>query len=103
MAWVLLWRVKIAQRQKVINFPKKWKAIKNHWIFNIKFDDHYRSQLFTKEFSQVKEINFDKLFSPVAYYKIAYLFLAIATLEYWNIHSVDIETVYLYKDLNKVV
>ena len=86
-----------------MKFPKKWKAIKNHWVFNIKFDDHYRSQLFAKGFSQVKGINFDKLFSLVAYYEIACLFLAVAILEYWDIHSVDIKTAYLYNDLNKEI
>ena len=66
---------------KVIDLPKKMKVIKNHWIFNIKSDNYYRSQLVAKGFSQVKGINFDKLFSPVVHYETAYLFLVIATLE----------------------
>jgi len=27
---------------KVVDLPKRWKAIKNYWVFNIKFDGHYR-------------------------------------------------------------
>ena len=66
-------------------------------------DGYYRSQLVAKEFSQVKGINFDKLFSLVAYYEIAYLFLADTFLKYWNIHSIDTKTAYLYSDLDKVI
>jgi len=77
--------------------------IKNHWIFNIKSDGCYRFQLVAKEFSQVKGINFDKLFSPVVHYEIAYLFLADTVFEYWNIHSIDIKTAYLYSDLDKII
>ena len=88
---------------KVVDLHKKRKAIKNCWVFNIKFDGYYRSQLVAKEFSHIKEINFDKLFSPVVYYEIVCLFLAIAGLKDWNIHSVDIKTVYLYSDLDKEI
>jgi len=62
---------------KVVDFSKRRKVIKNHWIFNIKSDGHYKSQLVAKEFSQVKKIDFDELFSLVVCYKIIYLFLAI--------------------------
>jgi len=31
------------------------------------------------------------------------LFLAIATLEDWDIHSVDVKTAYLYGDLSKEI
>jgi len=62
---------------EVVDFSKRKKAIKNCWIFNIKSDSYYRSQLVTKEFSQVKEINFNELFSLVVYYETAHLFLAV--------------------------
>ena len=64
---------------------------------------HYRSQLIAKGFSQVERINFDKLFSSVVYYETACLFLAIATLEDWNIYSIDIKTTYLYNDLDEEI
>ena len=50
---------------KVVDLSKAQKAIKNFWVFNIKSNGCYRSQLAVKQFSQVEEINFDKLFSPV--------------------------------------
>ena len=84
-----------------MDFPKERKVIKNCWVFNIKSNSHYRSWLVAKEFSQVKRINLDKLFSPVVCYKTAYLFLAVTVLEDWNIHSVDVKTAYFYNDLDE--
>jgi len=88
---------------EVVNFSKRQKVIKNYWVFNIKFDSHYRSWLIKKGLFQVEEINFDKLSSLVICYEIAYLFLAITALEDWNIHNVDIKTIYLYGNLDKKI
>jgi len=86
-----------------MDFSKERKAIKNCWVLNIKPDSHYKSQLVAKGFSQVKGINFDELFSPVVHYETTCLFLAVATLEGWNIYSVDVKTTYLYGNLNKKI
>ena len=54
---------------EVIDLSKRQKVIKNHWVFNIKSNSHFRFWLIAKEFSQVEDINFDELFSLVIYYK----------------------------------
>ena len=77
---------------EVVDLSKRQKAIKNCQVFNIKSDSYYRSQLVAKEFFQIKEIDFDELFSSVVCYKITCLFLAIGTLKDWDIYSVDIKT-----------
>jgi len=69
---------------KVIDLPKERKAIKNYWVFNIKSNGCYRSQLIAKGFSHVEGINFDELFSPVVCYETVYLFLAVAALGDWK-------------------
>ena len=84
-----------------MNFSKRRKTIKNHWIFNTKSDSYYRSQLVAKGFSQVERINFDELFSLVVCYETVCLFLAVAALENWDIHSIDVKTTYLYSDLDE--
>ena len=72
-------------------------------MFNIKSNNHYRSWLVAKDFTQIEGINFDKLFFLVVCYKIAYLFLAVTVLEDWDIHSIDVKTAYLYSDLDKKI
>jgi len=54
---------------EIVDLPKRRKAVKNHWVFNIKPDGCYRSRLVAKGFSQVKDIDFDKLFSLVVHYE----------------------------------
>ena len=81
----------------------KGKTIKNHWVFDIKSDSYYRSQLVAKGFSQVERINFDELFPSVVCYETVCLFLAVAILEDWDIHSVNVKTTYLYGDLDKEI
>jgi len=73
-----------------VNLSKRRKVIKNYWVFKIKSDCYYRSQLVAKEFFQIEGIDFNESFSPVVCYETVCLFLAIATLEYYNIHSVDV-------------
>ena len=88
---------------EVVDFYKRRKVIKNHWVFNIKSDGHYRFQLVAKEFSQIQGLDFDELFSPVVHYKTAHLFLAITILEDWDIHSIDIKTAYIYGNLDEKI
>ena len=86
---------------EIVNLSKGRKAVKNHWVFNIKPDGRYRSHLVAKGFSQVEGISFDELFFPVVYYETVQLLLAVAALEDLDIQSVDIKIAYLYGDLCK--
>jgi len=52
-----------------MDFSKRRKVVKNHWVFNIKPDGCYQSRLVAKGFSQVEGIDFDELFSPVVCYE----------------------------------
>jgi len=72
-------------------------------MFNIKPDGHYRSRLVAKGFSQVKDIDFDELFSPVVCYETARLLFAVAVLEDLDIQSIDVKTAYLYGDLDEEI
>ena len=56
---------------EIVDLPKRRKAVKNHWVFNIKPDGCYRSRFVAKGFSQVEGIDFDELFSPVVCYETA--------------------------------
>ena len=78
---------------EIVDLPKRRKAVKNCWVFNIKPDGHYRSHLVAKGFSQVKGIDFDELFSPIVYYETTRLLLAVAALENLDIQSIDVKTV----------
>jgi len=44
-----------------------------------------------------------ELFSLVVYYEITCLFLAVTALEDWDIHSIDVKTIYLYGNLDEKI
>jgi len=88
---------------EIMDLPKRRKAVKNCWVFNIKPHGRYRSCLVAKGFSQVKDIDFDELFSPVVHYETVRLLFAIATLENLDIQSIDIKTAYLYGNLDEKI
>jgi len=72
-------------------------------MFNIKPDGCYWSHLVAKVFSQVKGINFDKLFSPVICYETMRLLLAVTALKDLDIQSIDIKIAYLYGNLDEEI
>jgi len=88
---------------EIVDLPKRRKAVKNRWVFNIKPNGRYRSRLVAKGFSQVEGIDFDELFSPVVRYKNVRLLLAVAALEDLDIQSIDVKTAYLYGNLDEEI
>jgi hypothetical protein len=88
---------------KLVDLLKGCRAIKNCWVFNEKNDGCLWAQLVAKGFSQVKGIDYNELFLPVICYETAHLLFSVATLEDWDMFSVDIKTAYLYSKLNKEI
>ena len=50
---------------ELVDVPKGYKVINNHWAFDIKPDSRKHTCLIAKGFSQVEGIDFDHMFSPV--------------------------------------
>ncbi|KAF7761980.1 hypothetical protein Agabi119p4_9972 [Agaricus bisporus var. burnettii] len=88
---------------ELVDLPKGRRAIKNCWVFNQKGDGRLQARLVANGFSQVKGIDFDELFSPVVRYKTARLLFGVATLEDWDMFSVDVKTAYLYGKLDEEI
>ena len=54
---------------ELVDHPTNHKVIKNQWVFNVKPNGCKHTHLVTKGFSQVEEIDYNKLFSPVMHYE----------------------------------
>ena len=50
---------------KLTDLPKGHKTIGCRWVFNVKSDGRKKARLVAQGFSQVEEIDFNELFSPV--------------------------------------
>ena len=80
---------------------KDHKIIRNRWVFDLKSDGHKKARLVTKGFSQVEGIDYDKIFSLVVWFETVRMMVALVALKKWHIQGLDVETAFLYGELDK--
>lgn len=80
---------------ELVDLPPGRKAVKSKWVFKLKTDGRYRARLVAKGFTQIPGIDFDETFSPVARFESLRLLLALAALEDWEIHQLDVKSAFL--------
>jgi hypothetical protein len=88
---------------ELVNLPVGHKAVKSKWVFKLKADGCFCTQLVVKGFLQIPGIYYDKTFSPVTHFESLRLLLAFAVLEDWHIHQMDVKSAFLNGMLNKEI
>ena len=88
---------------ELVKRPRGRKVIKNQWVFDIKDDGRKRARLVAKGFSQVEGLNYDQVFSPVVCFETMRLILAMAAIEGWIAHGLDVQNAYLYGELDEEI
>jgi len=86
---------------ELADLPPGCKAIKNHWVFNLKSDGRKKACLVAKGFSQIEGLDFDKIFSPVVQFESVRTILVLAALEKWKIEGLDVKSAFLYGTLDE--
>ena len=88
---------------ELLDLPTGQRAVKSKWVFKLKADGRYHAHLVAKGFTQIPGIDFDETFSPVTRFESLRMLLALAVLEDWHIHSMDVKSAFLNGELDEEI
>ena len=85
---------------ELVKLPEKCKSIGVKWVYKIKRDisgkiTRYKARLVAKGFSQVKGVDFEEVFSPVARAESIWIIVAMAAQFKWKLHHLDVKSAFL--------
>ena len=85
------------------DIPPGRKILTGRWVWVYKRDGTRKSRWVVRGFEQVEGIDYQETFAAVARAESYRILLAIATLLDWDIEQVDIDTAFLYGDIDSEV
>ena len=90
----------------VENLPPKKKAIGNKWVYKIKYNsdesiERCKVRLVILGNKQVKDIDYNETFTPIAKLVTVRMFLVVATG--WELHQMDVHNAFLHGELDEEV
>jgi Reverse transcriptase (RNA-dependent DNA polymerase)/GAG-pre-integrase domain len=88
------------ERSKV---PRNHRVLKGKWVYKIKRDGVYKARWVVKGFEQVKGLDYQQIFAAVVRADTFRTLLAIATLLDWDISNIDIDSAFLYGEIDTEV
>ena len=88
--------------------PEGRKVVNCKWVFKTKLGPdgqvkYYKACLVVKEFSQVKGIDFNEMYSPIVGYFIVWTLLAPTCANDWHIYQIDTKSAFLNGDLKEEI
>jgi hypothetical protein len=88
----------------VVPRPKNARVVKSRWVYRIKENGIFKARFCAKGFTQQWGEDYDETFAPVAKYtSIRTLIAILAGRRNVKIHQMDVNTAFLYSDLDEVV
>ena len=85
------------------NVPNSRRLIGNKWVFKIKRDGSYRARLVALGYSQIPGVDYTDNFAPVAHDVSFRIALARMMVEKLDILVMDVETAFLYGDIEEEI
>nr|GEX82767.1 ribonuclease H-like domain-containing protein [Tanacetum cinerariifolium] len=90
----------------ITDLPIGRKVIDNKWLYKIKYKstrqiDKFKARVVAKGFNQKEGIDFDETFSPVVKMVTVRCLVCIVISNEWPLFQLDVNSAFLYGDLNK--
>lgn len=92
----------------VVRLPPGRKAIRSRWSFRRKIGDdniiyRFKARFCAKGFTQRQGIDYSEVFAPVARWDALRTLIAIAAALKIQLYQLDVDTAFLYADLDEVI
>ena len=93
---------------ELVKLPKGRETVGCKWVFRVKYDGEgkihcYKGRLVAQGFTQKYEIDYDKIFSPVARFSTIRTLLAFAVERKMQIHQMDVVSAFLNGELREEI
>lgn len=78
------------------------------WVYKIKRGpdgsiERCKACLVDKGYSQIEDIDYLDIFSPIVKMSMIHVVLVIASIHHWHLQQLDVSNAFLYGDLNEDV
>ena len=87
--------------------PTRKRALLNKWVFRIKAEPdgkrRFKARLVVKGYSQRKNIDYAKIFSPVLKLTTIRILLSIVAAKNLHLEQMDVKTTFLHEDLDEEI
>ena len=101
-----MWTWKDLDVYDVVPWPKGHKVIGSKWVFHVKWGpdgtiQKHKVHIVTQGFTQIKGVDFDQTFVPVAKFSSLCTVFALAAQHNLEVHQMDVKATYLNANLKE--